>query len=48
MGHVNFDGLQDDTCCTNGLLKTKHTKNFVIMGIESTVFTESERQVKEI
>ncbi|GAQ89398.1 Exostosin family protein [Klebsormidium nitens] len=45
MGHVNFDGLQDDTCCTNGLLKTKHTKNFVIMGIESSVFTGPERQV---
>ncbi|GAQ80107.1 Exostosin family protein [Klebsormidium nitens] len=45
MGRCTYDGLQDDTCCTNGLLKTKHTKRFVIMGIESNDLTSQERQV---
>jgi hypothetical protein len=46
MGRCTYDGLQDDTCCTNGLLKTKHTKRFVIMGIESNDLTSKERQVR--
>jgi hypothetical protein len=49
MSHVMWDALQDDTCCTNGLLKTEHTKRFVVMTIESTgsVILDIERQVRK-
>jgi hypothetical protein len=46
VGRTSWDVTQPFSCCNTGLLMMDHTRNMMIMSIESTDRTNLERQVR--